>query len=264
VVRLFAVALEKARLFQEVRDTLRLREEFMSAATHELKTPVTTIQSWSELLLTKEPLTPRQNKGLVAINRNARRMGKLVEHLFIAVKLAPVVSTLDYTSFDLHELLQEQAQAVTRNTEHPLHVDSVPPLVVYADQRLVGEVVTHLLENALRYSPPRGAIELRSRRQGNEVVVSVRDQGPGIPLERQPHVFEPLYEPLPPGAVGYTSEVSLGLHLSRQIIEAHGGRIWMESAPEAGSTFSFRIPVGATSTGTPRSTAPPEQECDVS
>ncbi|WNG27474.1 HAMP domain-containing protein [Cystobacter fuscus] len=262
VGRLFAVALEKARLFQEVRDTLRLREEFMSAAAHEFKTPVTTIQSWSDLLLAKEPLTPRQNKGLAAISRNARRMGRLVEHLFTAVKLAPGVSTLDHTSFDLHELLEEQARAAARNTAHPIHVDSASPLFVHADRRLVGEVVTHLLENALRYSPPGGTVELRSRRQGGETVVSVRDQGPGIPPERQSHVFEPLYEPLPPGAVGYTSVVSLGLHLSRQIIEAHGGQIWLESSPEAGSTFSFCLPLGEASTGAYRSASLPGGTCD--
>jgi signal transduction histidine kinase len=75
-------------------------------------------------------------------------------------------------------------------------------------------------------------------------VVSVRDHGPGIPPERQPHVFEPLYEPLPPGATGYTGVVGLGLHLSWQIVEAHGGRIWLESAEGEGTTFCFGIPLG--------------------
>ena len=75
-------------------------------------------------------------------------------------------------------------------------------------------------------------------------MVSVRDHGPGIPPERQPHVFEPMYEPVPSGATGYTGVVGLGLHLSWQIIEAHGGRIWLESAQGEGTTFCFSLPLG--------------------
>lgn len=242
VVKLFAVALEKARLFQEMTEALRLREEFMSAAAHELKTPVTTVQTWAELLLAYPPLTPRQHKGLTAMLKNARRMGRLVEHLFDAVKLAPGPLKLERTSFDLSALLHEQVARLARTTEHPIELDVPSSLWLHADRDLVAQVVDHLLENALRYSPPDGAVELRGQVEADAVVLSVHDQGPGIPQERQPHVFEPLYEPLPPGAHGYTGLVGLGLNLSRQIVEAHGGRIWLESAPETGTTFSVRLP----------------------
>jgi PAS domain S-box-containing protein len=245
VGRLFAVALEKARLFQDVREALRLREEFMSAAAHELKTPVTTIQTWADLLGSKEVLTPRLQKGLAAITRNAQRMGRLVEHLLTAVKLASGQSKLERTSFDLHALVLEQVERLARPPGGSFHVDSAPRLWLHADRPLLAQAVAHLLENAIRYTPPEGTITLHARAQGDALVVSVRDRGAGIPPERQPHVFEPLYEPLPPGAPGYTSVVGLGLHLSRQIIEAHGGHIWLEHSTETGSTFSFRLPRGA-------------------
>ncbi|MCY1078913.1 ATP-binding protein [Archangium lansingense] len=243
VGRLFAVAIEKARLFQELRAALRLREEFMSAAAHELKTPVTSIQTWAELLLNLEVLTPRQQKGLTTIARNSRRISRLVEHLFAAVRMAPGPPKLERQRFELHTLVREQAEKFSRTTENPIHVDAMEALFIHAERQLLGEVVAHLLENAVRYSPPGGPVELRARRVGSEAVVSVHDQGPGIPPERQPHVFEPLYEPLPPGAPGYTGVVHLGLHLSRQIIEAHGGRIWVESHPGEGSTFCFSLPL---------------------
>jgi PAS domain S-box-containing protein len=243
VGRLFAVAIERARLFQEVRAALRLREEFMSAAAHELKTPVTTIQTWAELLLNLEALTPRQQKGLTTIVRNTRRISRLVEHLFAAVRMAPGPPKLERRRFDLHALVREQAEKFARITENPIHLEAMGPLYIDAERQLLGEVVAHLLENAMRYSPPGQTVELQARRAGGEVVVSVHDQGPGIPPERQPHVFEPLYEPLPPGAPGYTGVVNLGLHLSRQIIEAHGGRIWLESHPGEGSTFCFSLPL---------------------
>ena len=243
VGRLFAVAIEKAHLFQEVRTALRLREEFMSAAAHELKTPVTSIQTWAELLLNLEVLTPRQQKGLTIIARNSRRISRLVEHLFAAVRMAPGPPKLERQWFDLHALVKEQAEKFARTTENPIHVEAVEELFIHAERQLMGEVVAHLLENAVRYSPPGGAVELRARRVGGEAVVSVHDHGPGIPPERQPHVFEPFYEPLPPGAPGYSGVVYLGLHLSRQIIEAHGGRIWLESHPDEGSTFCFSLPL---------------------
>jgi signal transduction histidine kinase len=245
VGRLFAVAIEKARLFQEVRTALRLREEFMSAAAHELKTPVTTIQSWAELLLSLEAPTARQRKGLTTIARNTRRINRLVEHLFAAVRMAPGTLVLERQRFDLHGLLREQVEKLARTTESPLRLEVSGPLFIHAERQLVGEVVAHLVENALRYSPPGAPVELRAWHTEGEAVVSVHDVGPGIPRERQHHVFEPFYEPLPPGMPGYTGVVELGLYLSRRIVEAHGGHIWLESPPHQGSTFCFSLPLDA-------------------
>ena len=242
VGRLFAVAIEKARLFQQVREALRLREEFMSAAAHELKTPVTSIQSWAEMLLKEAVATPRQQKGLTAIMRNTRRIARLVEHLFAAMSRTPGMLRQEHEPFELLALVRERVENVARTTENPIRVEASGLLFIQADRQLIGEVMTHLLENALRYSFPNQPIEFTAWRQEDEVVVSVHDQDPGIPPERQPHVFEPLYEPLPPGAPGYSGMVGLGLHLSRQLIEAQGCRIWMESSPAKGSTFFFSLP----------------------
>ncbi|WP_224247506.1 ATP-binding protein [Hyalangium gracile] len=244
VGQLFAMAIEKARLFQEVREALRLREEFMSAAAHELRTPVTTIQTWAEILTRMEVNSVRQQKGLTAIARNTRRLAQLVEHLFAAVWMAPGLPKIERGQFDLGAVVEEKVKSISRTTENPIHVDSVGSVMVDGDRQRMGDVVAHLLENAIRYSPPGGTISVELQSDDREAVVSVRDQGPGIPPERQPHVFEPLYEPLPPGATGYTGVVGLGLHLSWQIVEAHGGRIWLESQPGEGTTFCFSIPLG--------------------
>ena len=242
--QLFAMAIEKARLFREVREALRLREEFMSAAAHELRTPVTTIQTWADILSRMEVNSIRQQKGLTAIARNTRRLAQLVEHLFAAVWMAPGLPKMERDRFDLGEVVDEKVKSISRTTEHPIEVEVTESLLVDGDRQRMGDVVAHLLENAIRYSPPGGPIEVQLRCMDRAAVVSVRDHGPGIPPERQPHVFEPLYEPLPPGATGYTGVVGLGLHLSWQIIEAHGGRIWLESSPGEGTTFCFSIPLG--------------------
>jgi PAS domain S-box-containing protein len=244
VGQLFAMAIEKARLYHEVREALRLREEFMSAAAHELRTPVTTIQTWAEILSKMEVNSVRQRKGLTAIARNTRRLGQLVEHLFAAIWMAPGLPKMERDRFDLQEVVEEKVKSISRTTEHPIHIEAAESLLVDGDRQRMGDVVAHLLENAIRYSPPGGSIEVELRCSGRQAMVSVRDHGPGIPPERQPHVFEPLYEPLPPGATGYTGVVGLGLHLSWQIIEAHGGRIWLDSTPGEGTTFCFSIPLG--------------------
>jgi PAS domain S-box-containing protein len=243
VGQLFAMAIEKARLFLEVREALRLREEFMSAAAHELRTPVTTIQTWADILSRMEVNSVRQQKGLTAIARNTRRLAQLVEHLFAAVWMAPGLPKMERDRFDLSEVVEEKVKSLSRTTENPIHVEASESLLVDGDRQRMGDVVAHLLENAIRYSPPGASIEVRMRCTDQQAVVSVSDHGPGIPPERQPHVFEPLYEPLPPGATGYTGVVGLGLHLSWQIVEAHGGRIWLD-ASEEGNTFFFSIPLG--------------------
>lgn len=242
--QLFAMSIEKARLFLEVREALRLREEFMSAAAHELRTPVTTIQTWAEILSRMETNSTRQKKGLTAIARNTRRLAQLVEHLFAAVWMAPGLPKMERDRFDLGEVVAEKVKSISRTTEHPIQFEVEGAPQVEGDRQRMGDVVAHLLENAIRYSPPGGAIEVQLRCTAREAVVSVRDHGPGIPPERQPHVFEPMYEPVPPGAMGYTGVVGLGLHLSWQIIEAHRGRIWLESAQGEGTTFCFSIPLG--------------------
>jgi PAS domain S-box-containing protein len=241
VGQLFAMAIEKARLFLEVREALRLREEFMSAAAHELRTPVTTIQTWADILSRMEVNSVRQQKGLTAIARNTRRLAQLVEHLFAAVWMAPGLPKMERDRFDLSEVVEEKVKSLSRTTESPIHVETSETLLVDGDRQRMGDVVAHLLENAIRYSPPGASIEVRMHCTEHEAVVSVSDHGPGIPPERQPHVFEPLYEPLPPGATGYTGVVGLGLHLSWQIVEAHGGRIWLNASDE-GNTFCFSIP----------------------
>lgn len=244
VADLFAVAIENARLFNEVRDALRIREEFMAGAAHELKTPVTVIRGWAEALLRMGERETRERKALEAIDNQSARIAHLIDDLLAAIRLRPGPAALQRERFDQSALVRDLAARVGRMAErHELRVTAGEPFFVLADRHLISEVVIHLLENAIRYSPEGGPVEVDVRRSDDEVVTSVRDYGFGIQPERQPHVFEPFYESVASGEPGYVGIVSLGLHLGKQIVEAHGGRIWFVSAPGQGSTFTFSLPL---------------------
>ncbi len=246
VADLFAVAIENAHLYDELRDALRLREEFIAAAAHELKTPVTVIKGWAQMLLATNAQSAQQRRALQTIDRQADRVGRLIEDVLAVSTLRPGVPPEAKERFDLAEAVETTVHQASRFLEgYRFAVKTEGPLPVETDRRLVIEVLNRLLENAARYSPSGGIVEVEARQSGGQAIVAVRDHGFGIAPERQKHVFEPFYQPVPPGVPGYVGAVSLGLHLSKQIIEALGGRIWITSTPGEGSIFSFSLPLAA-------------------
>jgi signal transduction histidine kinase len=218
---------------------------------------VTTIKGWTGLLLKADRPEASERRALESIDHQTDRITHLVEDLLHVVRLRGTRPELSRERVDLGDLVRSQVERAAGTAgQHRFHVEADRALVVEADRELVGNVLGHLLENALRYTPSGGVIEVEVRRVGGEVAVSVRDSGPGIPLERRPHVFEPFYEALPSGHPGYTGSVSLGLALSKQIVEAHGGRIWFQSEEGRGTTFSFSLPMASGSSRTGRARRP--------
>jgi signal transduction histidine kinase len=241
---LFAVAIENARLYEEIRGTLRLREEFMSAAAHELRSPVTVIKGRAQLALKVDALEGVARHALEDILRASERIIRLTDDLLAGIQVRSDLVRLNRQPFDLTELTRGAVEQTRRGTaQHEFRAIAGGSLVVDADRGLIGEVLNRLLENARRYSPGGGVIEVEAHRDDRWAVVSVTDHGVGISPKRQAHVFEPFYELIGAGEPGYIGMVSLGLFLSKQIIDAHGGRIWFVSQPSRGSTFSFKLPL---------------------
>jgi signal transduction histidine kinase len=229
-----------AGLYEEQGRTLRLHEDFMQAAAHELKTPVSTIRASLHLL----GLDPQDRHALRIIDRQARRMSLLVDDLLAVAALTTATRQAPASTVDLARLCQETVRrAADLSERHSFLAGVQGPLVVSADRELIEGVLVRLLENALTATPEGGVIEVTTRSEGREAIATVVDHGPGIAPERQAHIFEPFYEPVPSGHPGYAGVVSLRLHLCRRILEAQGGRIWLTAAPGGGSSFSFALPL---------------------
>jgi signal transduction histidine kinase len=230
-------------LYDEQRQSLRLREDFMQAAAHELKTPISTIRSSVHLLLADQH-EPQQRRTLEIIRRQAKRMTLLVEDLLTVIRLGSGAPELHRHRLDLDRLCdQEVCRAGELAEKHTVTWRSAGVLEVESDAELLGVLLVRLLENAISAAPEGGPVEVTARREGQEAVIDVTDHGVGIPLDRQPHVFEPFFETVPSGRPGYMGVVSLRLHLCKRIVDALGGRIWFVSTPQEGTTFSFALPL---------------------
>ncbi|MHB1159633.1 MAG: ATP-binding protein [Chloroflexota bacterium] len=229
-----------------VKEQERLRDEFLATASHELKTPVTSIKGYVQLMQHWAPggHEPREGKAFEVINVQADRITRRVQEMLEVARLRAAPPQLHRVRFDLGELASQVVAQMQATTEiHRLLFQREAAAPVDADRERIEDVLVALLDNALRYSPGGGEIVVRVWTRDGDAVVSVRDQGVGIPLERQAHIFEPFYEPVPPGAPGYRSVAPLSLYLSKLAIERHGGRIWFESEEGKGSTFYFAMPL---------------------
>ncbi|TAK35143.1 MAG: PAS domain-containing protein [Chloroflexota bacterium] len=241
-------------VFQDItpiKEQERLRDEFVSAAAHELKTPVTTIKGYVQLMRQWAPAghEPREGEAFKVINAQCDRISRRVQEMLETLRFRTAPPSLERVRFDLGELASQVVRRMQTTTQlHRLLLESEAPAPVEADRERIEEVLVSLLDNAIRYSPKGGDIEVRISTQKREAIVTVRDHGAGIARDRQPHIFVPFYEAVPTGAPGYRGVVALSLYLSKLIVERHKGRIWFESEEGRGSTFYFSLPLAAPDT----------------
>ncbi|MCL5264080.1 MAG: ATP-binding protein [Chloroflexi bacterium] len=225
----------------EVQRAMQLREQFLAVASHELRTPLTIIKGYSQLLLSRE--TNEENrKVLQIVVRQTDRISELVSEMLTVSELHAGHVELHRKKMDLAALTKEVADRLQMITDkHRLLVRADVETVVDADRNQVDVVLTNLIDNAIRYSPRGGDVEITVSKMDGEAVVSVKDYGLGIPEEKQRHVFEPFFQ-IQPGIAGFGG-MGLGLFISKEIAERHGGKIWFESEEGSGSTFYFKLPL---------------------
>ncbi|MGI8930072.1 MAG: sensor histidine kinase, partial [Candidatus Limnocylindria bacterium] len=232
----------------------RAKDDFLSVVSHELRTPLTSIQGYSQLLEARLRSAERDESKELAhvrvILSQVTRMRRLVDDLLDVnsidrhggVRIEPV-------DFDLADVLRDAVARVAREQpEREITLNAPVNLPVHLDRERVDQVLSNLIENAVKYSPEGGPIRVAAIDHPHEVEVRVSDNGLGIPADQREHIFERFYQVDDgPGRGRRFGGLGLGLAISRAIVEGHGGRIWTEVNAEAGrgSVFAFRMPRAA-------------------
>jgi len=244
---------ELAEANAELRKLDRMKNWFISVVSHELKTPLTSIRSFSEVLEGYEDLTPKERREFLGvIMSESDRLTGLINDMLDAASIAdgrmewnPRASSPNLLVERSCKLLAHKAENM-RLSLHQAVPDGLPE--VWADEGKIITVLNNLLFNAIKFTGPGGRIEVGARtieeeaKQGRFVAISVSDTGLGIAREDQERIFEKFMQVAePPGDC--PAGAGLGLAICKEIVEHHGGRIWVESEPGRGSTFTFTLPL---------------------
>ncbi len=217
----------------------RAQEDFLGMASHDLRLPVTVISGRAQLMKRRKAF---DESGVDIIIEQAQRVERLVGDLQELVRLESDTLELARTSVELHELVR---QAIDRSLMQAAgrHIELTgtgEAIIGTWDEHRLGQVFDNLIGNAVKYSPDGGDITVRLERHGAEVSVSVIDQGPGVPVDTVPQLFERFYRA---DSARAASGLGLGLYIARMLVEAHGGSIRAESRLGHGSTFIVSLPV---------------------
>jgi signal transduction histidine kinase len=227
---------------EALRESERMKTELVNIVSHELRTPLASVLGFTALLLKRDFDTPTRRHYLGIVDVQAQRLAALLEDFLDVQRIEHEGLELEATDVDLGSLLGEQVQLyAAQSPTHRLELDvGVSPLRVRADPNRLAQVVGNLLSNAIKYSPEGSVVELEARRSNGRVRIAVRDEGRGIAEDQQDRIFTKFFRG-DAGATGITG-TGLGLAVSREIVEAHGGRMGFESAPALGSTFWVELP----------------------
>ncbi|MBI4337096.1 MAG: GAF domain-containing protein [Chloroflexi bacterium] len=218
-------------------------QETLSLIAHELRTPLTFLLGFSELLAARKDLPAQAKEMASELHKQTEQMVTLAERLLELSRLQAGRVSLTWGWVGLKDVIAEQVNRAKALTDrHTFRVESPPYAVrIRADVTRVAQALGNLLSNAVKYSPQGGEIVVKVEETPKEVVLSVSDQGLGIAKEKAERLFQPFYR-VQQAETRQIEGLGLGLALTRAIIEAHGGRIWVASEPGKGSTFSFSLP----------------------
>jgi signal transduction histidine kinase len=254
-----AVAIENAQLYEELKERARkleqayrelqeadrLKDELVQNVSHELRTPLTFVKGYVELLLEEDmgPINERQRESLSIVAEKTNSVTRLVSDIIFLEQIereSLQLSTVQLT--DLARLALQGCEVTAAAAGIQLRAEVEPDLpTVVADRDRVNQVFDNLLANAIKFSPVGGTITIRLQQQDDAILASVTDTGIGIPPDQLHRVFERFYQ-VDGSATRRFGGAGVGLAIVKRIVEAHGGRIWVESELGKGSSFRFTIP----------------------
>lgn len=250
-----ALAVENARLYAEAQtaihtaeEAVRAREEFLSVAAHELKTPVTSMRGFTQLTLRalehdRELDRDRLHHALTVVNQQSDKLRRLVAQLLDISRIQSGRLQLELRTVDLSQLIREIVTGMEHQTQHhTLRVNIPEQQEISVDPLRLEQVLTNLLDNAIKYSPQGGPIDIDAYSvDADHVRVSVRDHGPGIRPEHRAHIFERFYQA--GDDAEHAAGMGLGLYISREIVELHGGSIEADFPDDGGARFLITLPL---------------------
>lgn len=230
---------ERRRLYREARAAVRARDETLAVVSHDLRNPLNAISMTVDLLLDGSVASLDADDMLLRIKRLAFSMNALIQDLLDISTMESERLPIRIQPADGQGLLREAADRLMpllKEKRVQLELETVEPAPVLADPERMLRVISNLAGNALKFVPEGGRIMLRAQPQEESIHFTVADDGPGIAEDNLPHLFERFWK-------GHDSHgTGLGLAIARGIVEAHGGRIWVESCQGKGSTFHFTVP----------------------
>lgn len=234
------------RTAQELAQLNKLKDEFLATVSHELKTPLTTIKGFVSVILSGEvgALNEQQSNFLSVVDQSANRLTHLISNLLDFSRLNGKVE-MEFQPVNIKELVSHSiSNMLLKAREKEIEIESrfagrLPD--VYADSRWITQVIDNLLINAIKFSRRGCTVKVTGQDKGEAVVISIEDDGPGIPEEEKKLVFEKFYRGK--NSVNQVPGTGLGLAISKSVIEKHGGRIWLESPSGSGARFNFALPV---------------------
>jgi len=236
-------------ILQDVTEAYQLqqrKDEFISVASHELKTPITSVSASMQILqrLVKTDASSEKVGLFVSkANKNLNKLIHLLDDLLNVTKIQQGQLGLNKTRFNLTELINDCCEHLHLNGEHQFVITGDKELMIYADYRRIDQVMINLISNAVKYSPQAKKVEITVSHGNDEATVAVRDFGIGINPEKLPHLFDRYYRV---DALGHQfSGLGLGLYISSEIINRHNGKIGVNSNLGDGSEFWFNVPIDA-------------------
>lgn len=227
----------------ETLEAVRVRDDIMAIVSHDLKNPVSAISLNAQMLLRKTEDRPELKRNLESIQHSVKMMMKLIQDILDYSKLEANRLQLEIKKEDFKNIVQETEelfvpQAKSKSIEI---INTIPEHIpdVKCDKFRLVQILSNLLSNAIKFSGEGSKVEVKARPVGRELLVEVQDQGPGIPQEQLEHIFDRYWQAKKTAKLGS----GLGLSIAEKLVKAHGGKIWVNSIKNKGTTFSFTVPL---------------------
>lgn len=240
-----ALAVENARLYRDARRAIAVRDEFMSLASHELKTPVTSLKMYTQVLRRQAERREEaeMTERFMKMERQIDKLTGLINDLLNVARIEG--GRLDYRdeSFDLNAVVREAVDAVQPTTEkHTIVIEGAIDAPIWGDSERIEQVVTNLLTNAVKYSPQGERVIVRLARECGSAIISVQDFGIGIDAGHLERIFDQFYRVSDPSEKTFPG-LGLGLYIASEIVKRHGGTLRVQSAKDVGATFTVALPL---------------------